>query len=77
MSDLSYNRYSRLSDSMERDLMQKALSEGESVQAATLARKMLAALIKGVIAVKNYIVEVTRALDEARSKDAHFSGSQW
>jgi len=38
---------------------------------------MLAALIKGVIAVKNYIVEVTRALDEARSKDAHFSGSQW
>ena len=74
MSDITY---SRLSDSLERDLMQKALSNGESVQATTLAKKALAALKKGVIEVWNYIIEVTRALDEARAKDARFSGSQW
>jgi hypothetical protein len=57
--------------------MQKALSNGESVQATTLAKKTLAALKKGVIEVWNYMIEVTRALDEARAKDARFSNSQW
>ncbi|MGB6104371.1 MAG: hypothetical protein WBF88_11065 [Pusillimonas sp.] len=77
MSDLSYNQYSRLSDSLERDLMRKALSNGESVSIVTLTQKVLASVKKGVVAVYDYVIAVSEALNEARAKDARFTGSQW
>ena len=77
MSDLSYNQYSRLSDSLERDLMRSALSNGESVSIVSLVKKTIASLKTGFFAFTNYMAELTRALDEARAKDAHYSRSQW
>lgn len=77
MSDISYNQYTGLSDSLERDLMRKALSNGESVSITSLAKKVFTALKTGFIAVTSYIAELTNALDEARAKDAHFSRTQW
>ncbi|HWL27767.1 MAG TPA: hypothetical protein VNQ97_02555 [Burkholderiaceae bacterium] len=77
MSDLSYNQYSRLSDSLERDLMRDAMSNGESVSVITLGKTVLRSLKNGFMAVADYLVEVTDALDEARAKDARFSRSQW
>jgi hypothetical protein len=77
MSDLSYNQYSRLSDSLERELMRDAMSNGESVSVITLGKTVLRSLKTGFMAVADYIVEVSRALDEARAKDARFSRSQW
>jgi len=77
MSDLSFNQYSRLSDSLERDLMRNALSNGESVSIVTLTQKALASIKKGIVAVYDYIIDVTEALNEARAKDARYSGTQW
>lgn len=77
MSNLSYNQFSRLSDSLERDLMRKALSDGESVSIATLGKEILAAIQNGVKASWDYVIEVTAALDEARANSARFSGSHW
>ncbi|HEY9572568.1 MAG TPA: hypothetical protein VIR76_05540 [Pusillimonas sp.] len=77
MSDLSFNQYSRLSDSLERDLMRKALNDGESISIVTMGQKTLSSVKKGLIAVSNYMIAVTRAMDEARAKDARFSRSQW
>jgi hypothetical protein len=77
MSDLSFNQYSRLSDSLERDLMRNAMSNGESVSVIALGKTVLRSFGKGFMAVADYVVEVTRALDEARAKDARFSRSQW
>jgi hypothetical protein len=77
MSNLSYNQFSRLSDSLERDLMRTALSDGESVSIATLGKEILAAIQNGVKATWNYVIEVTAALDEARANNARFSGSHW
>lgn len=77
MSDLSYNQYSRLSDSLERELMRNATSNGESVSVIALAKTVARSLKNGFMAVADYVVEVTRALDEARAKDARFSRSQW
>ncbi|NYT85057.1 hypothetical protein [Pollutimonas harenae] len=77
MSDLSYNQYGRLSDSLERDLMRKALSNGESVSIIALAQKALASIKQGIVSTYEYIIDVTEALNEARAKDARFSGSQW
>ncbi|NYT80216.1 hypothetical protein H0A70_01675 [Alcaligenaceae bacterium] len=77
MSNLSYNQFSRLSDSLERDLMRQALSDGESVSIAALGKEILAAIQNGVKAAWNYAIEVTAALDEARANNARFSGSHW
>ncbi len=77
MSDISYNQYSRLSDSLERDLMRNALSNGESVSIVSLAKKVIAGMKTGFSAFTSYMAELTHALDEARAKDARFSGSQW
>ncbi|NYT59897.1 hypothetical protein H0A65_13285 [Alcaligenaceae bacterium] len=77
MSDLSYNQHSRLSDSLERDLMRKAMSDGESVSIVALIQKAFTSIKNGVLAANDYIIDVTAALNEARAKDARFSGSQW
>ncbi|WP_353149511.1 hypothetical protein [Pollutimonas bauzanensis] len=77
MSDLSYNQSSRFSDSLERDLMRNALSNGESVSIVSVAKKIAASVKAGFIAFTSYMAELNHALDEARAKDAHFSRSQW
>lgn len=77
MSDISFNQYSRLSDSLERELMRAAAEESESVRVTTVAKNALAYLKKAATGVASYLVEVSRALDEARAKDARFSRSQW
>lgn len=67
----------RLSDSMERDLMTSVLSNGESTSITALAKSVLAALKKSVVAVWEFTVETNAAMNEARAKAARFTGSQW
>ena len=77
MSNLSVNQYSRLSDALERDLMSKALSEGESVSIVALTQKALAFANKGLQAYQGFVMDVARSLQDVRTKDVHYSGSQW
>jgi hypothetical protein len=77
MSNLSYNQFSRLSDSLERDLMRQALSDGESVSIAGLGKEVLASIQNGATAIWNYVIDVTAALDDARANNPRFSGSHW
>ncbi|MFT0544918.1 hypothetical protein ACMHYO_01010 [Allopusillimonas ginsengisoli] len=77
MSVSTLNNSMRLSDSMERALMTSMLSNGESTSVTALAKSVLAALKKGVVAVWDYTIEVSEAMNEARAKDARFTGSQW
>ncbi len=77
MSNLSYNQYSGLSDSLERDLMRNELSKGDTFSITTLGKNIFAGLVSGVKAFSSYMVDLTRALDEARAQDAKFSRSQW
>lgn len=77
MSDISFNQYSRLSDSLERDLMRDSLSNGEAVSIVTLGKKVIGGLKTGFLSFANYMIDVTRALDEARAKDARYSRTAW
>ena len=77
MSNLSFNQNGRLSDSLERDLMRQALSDGESISITALAQKAMSLIAQGAETLSFYISDVTKALNEARAKDVHFSGSQW
>ncbi len=77
MSNISYNQYSRFTDSAERDLMSDALSNGEAVSITAVFKSIWASLKKGVRVTAEYMVDVTEALNEARAKDSRFSHSQW
>lgn len=77
MSDILFNQYGRLNDSMERALMQRALANGEAVS-ITAVFASLAKLVKKV-AVRSgrYIISATNALNEARARDAKYCGAFW
>lgn len=77
MSDLSLQQHSRMSDSLERELMRNELNKGEAISIVTVGKNALAFVKKVIVAVSNYMMEVTRSMDAARAKDARFSRSQW
>lgn len=77
MSDISLSRYGRLNDTLERDLMQRTLGNGESVSIVAVFHTVKAALTTVVRRTAHYVMALTRALNEARARDAKFSGSQW
>lgn len=77
MSDISLSRYGRLNDTLERDLMQRTLGNGESISFVAMMMTVKAGLTIVVTRTASYVMALTRALNEARARDAKFSGSQW
>lgn len=77
MSSISFSQYSRLSDSIERDLMRDSLSNGEAVSIVAVAKHAVSGIKTGFLAFARYMVDVTRALDEARAKDARYTRTAW
>ncbi|MBF6617506.1 hypothetical protein [Pollutimonas thiosulfatoxidans] len=77
MSDLSINQYTRLNDSLERDLMRQALNSGESLSFTALTKNALGSLRKAGSWFFAYMIDVTEALNEARAKDSRYSRSYW
>lgn len=77
MSVITVNSYSNLSDSLERELL-RAEASGQRVYSAFEGLAIVAgAISRGAAAVGRYLVAVAEALNEARARDARFSGSQW
>lgn len=77
MSDISLSSYGRLNDSLERDLMQRTLGNGESISFVAMLKTVKTTLSSVISRVADYVIELTEALNEARARDARFSGSQW
>ncbi|MCQ9617521.1 hypothetical protein L1889_13205 [Paenalcaligenes niemegkensis] len=73
----TYSHYIRWSDSLERDVMQKALDNGESVSITELAVNVVNFIKRAATGIMNYVVALTEALNEARARDAHFTSSGW
>ena len=76
MSTSSITSYSRFSDSLERDLLNA--SQENRAYSVLEGLGMVAGFIgRGASAFGQYLVQVAEALNEARARDARFSGSQW
>lgn len=71
------NSYSRLSDSLERDLVRAAHNSNQAYSALEGLAIIANAVGRGAAAFGRYLVQVAEALNEARARDARFSGSQW
>lgn len=77
MSVSTLNSYSRFSDSLERDLL-KAAQTGTQAYSVLEGLGMVAGAIgRGASAFGRYLVQVAEALNEARARDARFTGTQW
>jgi len=71
MSDFTYPaKYTRLSDALERELVQAAIAEAQGVSLRNTFKNAFAALRHGAVAVFNYVTALSEALHEARAKDS-------
>lgn len=77
MSVTTVNTYSRLSDSMERELVRASHNSNQAFSAFEGLAIVAQAVSRGAAAFGRYLVQVAEALNEARARDARFSGSQW
>lgn len=77
MSVNSVTTYSRFSDSLERDLLVAASHDARSYSALEGLGMVAGFIGRAVSSFGRYLVQVAEALNEARARDARFSGSQW
>lgn len=77
MSANYVNPYSHLSDSIERDLARAAHNVNRAYSALDGLAIVARGISRGAAAFGRYLVQVAEALNEARARDARFSGSQW
>ncbi len=73
----TYSHYIHWSDAVERGVMQHALENGESVSIVALTKESSSLISRVARSVFDYMVSVTRALDEARLRDARMSACYW
>jgi len=69
MSSPTYPLYTRLSDSLERELMLAAMVDEQKISLGDLVKAMFSAIRHGAVAVFNYTVALGEAMHEARAKD--------
>lgn len=71
------NSYSRLSDSLERELVKAAHTQNQAYPVLEGLGMVSSFIGRAATAFGRYLVQVAEALNEARARDARFSGSQW
>lgn len=77
MSTSTITSYSRFSDSLERDLLDAAQRDNRAYSVLEGLGMVAGFIGRTASAFGRYLVQVAEALNEARARDARFSGSQW
>jgi len=69
MSNVPYPLYTRLSDSLERELMLAAIADEQKVSLRDLLARMVAAVRHSAVAVYDYTLTLGETMRTAREKD--------
>lgn len=77
MSTVTYTQYTRLTDSLERNLVRDAIGHNEQVSTMRQGKHILASVKKGFLSFTSYVAAVLEAMNEARATSAHFTAAQW
>ena len=77
MTSSSLTSYTRLSDSLEREILQAARGSDRAYSALEGLGIVSKAVGRGAAGFGRYLIQVAEALNEARARDARFSGAQW
>jgi hypothetical protein len=74
MSNHTYNEYIHMSDSSGRGLTHNVLRAGPTT---SVVASVFSAIKKGAVALFDYMVDVTEAMNEARLRDPRYSRTRW
>ena len=77
MTASSITSYSRFSDSLERELLDVTHQQNRSYPLFRGLGIVARIIGRSVSAFGRYLVQVAEALNEARARDARYSGTQW
>lgn len=77
MSEHVLNQNSRLNDSMERTIMDKALSNGETVSIVSLSKNVLKFFKQKTIAFFTFMVELAEEINKVRAESERYSSTRW
>ena len=77
MTSSTINSSTRLSDSLERELANISAAGNRAYSVLDGLAMVANGIGRGASAFGRYLVQVGEALNEARARDARFSGSQW
>lgn len=77
MSEHVLNQNSRLNDSMERAIMDKALNNGETVSIVSLSKNVLKFFKQKSIAFFEFMVELAEEINKVRAESERYSRTRW
>ncbi|TAL89812.1 MAG: hypothetical protein EPN46_05645 [Candidimonas sp.] len=84
MPSITYYQYTRLSDSLERNLMRDALSCGAPFSIVATAKSVfsgikfvLSKVKAGVISYMDFCSEVSTLMAEVRARNGYYTSTQW
>lgn len=77
MSEHILNQNSRLNDSMERAIMDKALNNGETVSIANLSRNTFKFLKQKAVAFFTFLVDLSEEINKVRAESERYSRQRW
>ncbi len=84
MPSITYYQYTRLSDSLERNLMRDALSCGEPFSIVDMAKSVFATsksvfskIKAGIISYMDFCSEVSMLMAEVRARNGYYTSPQW
>lgn len=77
MSEHILNQDSRLNDSMERKIMNQALSNGETVSIVTLSTNTFKFLKQKLVGFFNFLVDVAEEVHRVRAESERYSRTRW
>ncbi|HZH57577.1 hypothetical protein [Yanghanlia caeni] len=77
MSVNTVTSYSRFSDSLERELLDTANQHNRAYSVLEGLGMVASFIGRAASSFGRYLVQVAEALNDARARDARFTGSQW
>lgn len=77
MSEHVLKQDTRLNDSMERSIMNSALSNGETVSIVTLGKNILTFIKQKSLAIFNFLAELSDEIYEVRAEAERYSRTRW
>jgi hypothetical protein len=77
MTNIALNQNLRLTDALERDILENTLNGQPALHPVTAAKRVARAVVHGVGAFFNFIEEVQDTMSRAQQHNGRYTGSQW
>ena len=77
MSHIALNQNLRLTDAIERDILENTLNTQPAVHPIKAVKRAARAVAHGIGAFFNFIEEVQDTMSRAQQQSGRFSGTQW